>query len=394
MAVRMSTFTYSPISQDEALELATMLSDALHFNMNPDQVREYVERVGYETFRVVRQDGRMAAGLGIIETAQWFGGRKVPCIAISPVGAAPEFRGRGASSHLLQKMHEEVREKGYPLSCLYPATLTFYRRSGYEKAGAWNTYELATDAIHLKCRDLELARVTDEAGDEEIRRLYEARARLNNGHLERWPNLWNRILKGRDKPVQKVLVRRGGRAEGYVCCVQGGQVEQTRIVDWCAMTGDAARRLLTFFADDRSMTSSIQWRGGPSDPFLFVLSEPKEKVVETFDWVLRITDVEMALALRGYPAGLTCEIHLEVDDGQLPWNDGRFILRIEEGHAEVRRGGDGRLAVDVRTLAALYTGYLTPLEARLAGTLEGDESELSRAQLAFSGPRPWMPDIF
>jgi predicted acetyltransferase len=390
----LSTFEYGPVPQEEAQALASLLSDALHFNMNAEEITRYVERVGYETFRLVRQDGRMAAGLGIIETAQWFGGRKVPAIAISPVGAAPEFRGRGASSHLLQKMHEEVRERGYPLACLYPATLTFYRRSGYEKAGSWNTYELSTDAIHGKHRDMDLVHVIDEAGNDEIRRVYEARARLNNGHLERWPNLWQRMLQGKDKTVHKYLAHRDGLAEGYACYVQGGQVEQTRIVDWCALTRDAALRLLTLFADDRTMTSGIKWHGGPSDPFLFLLPEPQEKVAEVFDWVIRVTDVEKALSLRGYPAELSTEIHFAVHDEQLPWNDGRFVLRIEDGIPEVRRGGDGRLALHARTLVPLYTGYLTPMELRLVGGLEGDDRDLVRAQMAFSGPRPWMPDIF
>lgn len=389
-----TTFEYGPVPQDEAHSLATLLSDALHFNMNQEQVAEYVDRVGFDTFRTVRQHGRMAAGLGIIEAGQWFGGKKAQCIAISPVGTAPESRGRGASSHLLQRMHEEVYEKGYPLACLYPATLTFYRRAGYEKAGSWNTYELDTEAIHAKNRDMDMVPVTDEAGETEIRRAYETRALVNNGHLDRWANLWRRIFQGKEKPVRKFLVQRDGRTEGYVSYIQGGQVEQTRIVDMCALTRDAALRLLTYFADDRSMTSSIQWHGGPNDPFLFLLTEAKEKLTSTFDWVLRITDVEKALAQRGYPADLNTEIHFSVRDTQLPWNDGRFTLTVEGGHGHVRRGGEGRLSLDVRTLAALYTGYLSPVELRLVGDLDGDDSEVTRAQTAFSGPRPWMPDIF
>src|SRR4051794_31521544 len=109
----LSEFEYGPVSQEETHALATMLSDALHFNMNSEQVTEYVERVGHESFRAVKHHGTIASGLGMIESAQWFGGSRVPCIAISPVGASPEFRGRGASSFLLQKMHEEIYERGF-----------------------------------------------------------------------------------------------------------------------------------------------------------------------------------------------------------------------------------------------------------------------------------------
>ena len=127
---------------------------------------------------------------------------------------------------------------------------------------------------------------------------------------------------------------------------------------------------------------------------LYALAEQDVKVPLRLDWVVRIVDVEKALTQRGYPLGLNAEVHLEVQDGQLPWNDGRFLLRLEDGRPTVIRGGEGRLKLDGRTLATLYTGYLTPVELRVAGRLEGSDSDLALAQLAFSGPRPWMPDIF
>src|SRR5579871_2113160 len=93
-------FEYGPIPPEEALALGTMLSQALHFNMNEEGVRRWIERVGHEELRVVRRHGHMAAGLGIIEMGQWFGGAKVPVVGLSPVGTAAEHRGVGAGSYL------------------------------------------------------------------------------------------------------------------------------------------------------------------------------------------------------------------------------------------------------------------------------------------------------
>src|SRR5579872_4051010 len=149
-------FEYGPVAQEEALALGAMLSQALHFNMNEEGVRKWIERVGHEGFRVVRRQGQMAAGLGIIEMGQWFGGSRVPVVGLSPVGTAAEHRGMGAASCLMHRMHEEVYARGFPLAVLFPATVTFYRRTGYERAGVRNTYELPTDAIDVKERALEV----------------------------------------------------------------------------------------------------------------------------------------------------------------------------------------------------------------------------------------------
>jgi predicted acetyltransferase len=386
-------FEYGPIAAEEAEPLAALLSQSLHFNLTADGITEWIGRVGHEPMRAVRQAGKMVTGLRIIEMGQWFGGVRIPIVAISAVGAAPEHRGQGATTYLMQKMHEEVRERGYAISTLYPATLSFYRRTGYERAGAWNKYEIETARIYAKDRALEMV----AAGEEEygrIRRLYDCRAQITNGHLDRSELLWQRTLEPKEKTAHKYLIRQGGEEVGYVVYVQGGQHESIRITDYCALTPEAVSRVLTFFSDHRSLATTIIWNSGPNDPLLYALAEQDVKVPLRLDWVLRVVDVEKALMQRGYPAGLNTEVHFDVRDDQLLWNDGRFLLRLEEGRPTVVRGGEGRLRLDARTLATLYTGYLSPLDLKVAGRLEGSAPDLASAQIAFSGPRPWMPDIF
>jgi predicted acetyltransferase len=371
-----------------------MLAQALHFS-NPTQadVAPWLERVGHEDFRYTRVDGRIASGLKLIWMAQWFGGVKVPAAGVTVVGAAPEFRGKGATGWLMRRMHEEVREKGYPLAVLFPATLSFYRQSGYERAGAWNGYEIDLSQIGLKERDLDAWPVP--AGDyTEVKRIYDLRAARTNGMLDRVELMWKRAHEPRDKVAFRYLFGRNGEAEGYISYVQGAQFEPIKIADHCTLTPEAGLRLLTLLADHRSLATKATWYGGPNDPLLYLLPEQKLKITEYLDWVVRITDVERALAVRGYPTGLNVRLDLAVQDAQLPWNDGLFQVSITDGNAEVRRGGMGALRLDVRTLAPLYTGHVTAQELKACGSLEGDERSVAAAQLAFSGPKPWMEDIF
>ena len=60
----------------------------------------------------------------------------------------------------------------------------------------------------------------------------------------------------------------------------------------------------------------------------------------------------------------------------------------------VKPGGEGRLQLDVRGLAPLYTGYLSPQALRAAGLLDGPEADLRSAAAAFAGPVPWMREGF
>ena len=83
-----------------------------------------------------------------------------------------------------------------------------------------------------------------------------------------------------------------------------------------------------------------------------------------------------------------------MQDELLPSNNGRFVLTVEDRRASVCSGGEGRLRLHVRDLAALYSGYLTPQQLQAAGSLEGSESDLATAAQIFAGPQPWTPDMF
>ncbi|NNJ09947.1 sterol carrier protein domain-containing protein [Chloroflexales bacterium ZM16-3] len=81
-------------------------------------------------------------------------------------------------------------------------------------------------------------------------------------------------------------------------------------------------------------------------------------------------------------------------DELLPWNNGRFVLRVRDGGGQIERGGQGRLRLDIRDIATLYSGYYTPQELRYAGKIDGDLASLTAAAQIVMGPRPWLPDMF
>jgi predicted acetyltransferase len=135
-------------------------------------------------------------------------------------------------------------------------------------------------------------------------------------------------------------------------------------------------------------------RSGPNDPRLTVLPLDGISLELEHPWMLRLADVPRALAARGYAPGARGELELDVSDDLLASNAGRFVLSVAGGEGTVRRGGSGVLRVDVRGLAALYTGHLGPWALRAAGLADGDDAALEQAAALFDGPAPWMVDWF
>jgi predicted acetyltransferase len=380
----------------ESGPLEAVLSGALH----SPTMGKWIELLGVDNFREVRVDGQVAAGLGYVRAGQWFGGANVPCVGITAVGVAPEYRGSGLGSAMVRLMVEELHNEGVPLSSLYPATLPFYQSVGYERAGQRVNYHLAIDAIDIRESRAELAPVT-EADYPTIYDLYDRRARLSSGNMARPEWMWKRKLESSEHRLFRYLLVQDGAPVGYLIYTQADRETPITLLDVCVLTPEAGKRILTLLRAHRSIQENVTWWGGPFDPLVMLLREPMVAVSRlratpkiSLDWMLRLVDVPKALTARGYPAGLDATLHFDVRDDLLPANSGRMVLEVSGGHGEVSRGGEGRIRVDVRDLAALYSGYMSPAELTVLGTLQASPDDMGLLGAVFASPRPWLADMF
>ncbi|NJK79187.1 MAG: GNAT family N-acetyltransferase [Chloroflexaceae bacterium] len=401
--------TYSPPQPTELDALNRVIGTALYFSI--DYMHGIFSDVGVENFRVVRRGGRVVGGVGLIPMGEWFGGASIPMVGISTVGIAPDQRGTGVGRFMLSEVVHELYATGVPIAGLYPATQHFYRTVGFERAGSRIRYELPLEVTEVRLlpptAPLEVIPVDvgDTAAYEQMKQVYTAFARSTNGLLDRIESRWQRsfepILQTEQSIVLRFLVLHEGQPEGYVVYTQTAFHEPLQVVDWAVTTPRAAHQLLRLFAGSRSTTDHVRWNGGLFDPLVYALREQRfglanarASILQHWDWMLRIVDLVRALSLRPYPPGLAGELHLEVADDLLPANNGRFVLQIADGRGMVERGGAGRLRLDIRDMAPLYSSFMTPHELRLISTLDGLEPDMMLATAAFAGPRPWMSEIY
>jgi len=356
----------------------------------------YLQRVGRESFRVLRSRGRVLGGLAIYRMGQYFGGRSIPTGGIALVGVPPEVRASGVAKTLMERTLLELHEEGTPLSTLYPATQRLYRKVGYEQAGSRVEYTMPGRSFSEKDRSLSASPVptTDPAPFTELYKLW---AERGNGLLDRNRAIWERVLRPYGEDA--IYAYRFGeeRSEGYVVFTQRRQESGYNLVilDWVALTPAAYRRLLSFLGDHRSLARTVLWYGPAGESLLCLFEEQDALCVRRQErWMLRIVDAERAISQRGYPADVKGELHLKIHDGLIRANEGRFVLRVANGRGGVERGGRGRLEMDIRALAALYASFLTPIALHSMGWMRGDSASLATATRLFSGPEPWMPDPF
>jgi len=361
-----------------------------------EHARAGLERTEPDNVLLVCRGSDVLGGLMLLPTGHWLGGRCVPTLGVAAVGIAPEHRGCGAARALMGAALHTAVERSLPLSTLYPATHTLYRRCGYELAGHYFEVTIEPAGIPALARAATMQPIgaADEPG---VEALYARAARRHAGWLERSPYFWKRIREPRDATPHARLVTNDGAPVGYCYYLLERKelhFQRMLVLDMLATTPEAASRLLAFLGDHRSLVNEVIWHGPASDPLLMLLPERSYRVRVAVDWMLRVTDVAAALRLRGYPRGVAAEIHFDIRDELFPANVGRWVLSVADGAAEVSCGGEGHVSCDVRALAALYTGYMTPAQLDLTGLLHGRPEHLSAIEAVFAGPPPCMLELF
>jgi predicted acetyltransferase len=364
------------------------------FGITTQAAQEWLVSAGLEKLRVIVRE-RLVGGLMVIPMGQWFGGNAVPMLGIAGVAVAPEARGRGVARSLMRETLAEARRNGIALSALYPATLTLYRLSGYELAGARFRFTARLKELPLGGRDHAVHPI-DEDDREDVERAYRAWASVRSGPLERGEYIWRRVRAPREGPARGFLVRGKAGVEGYLYATQrpraaGGY--DLVLTDFVALSAHAARALLGLLADHRSTGELVVWHGAYPDPLHFELPEFATTVELHEHFMLRIVHAEAALRARGFPKR-DADVELELTDAELPDNAGCYRLSVRGGRADVTRGGSGAVRLDVRALATLYSGFVRASDLARSGRVAGDAASLETLDALFAGPPPALGDFF
>jgi len=390
------TYRYSsPAAAEETTVGAAIMAQS--FIVTAEQEQTYIDTLGHDNLRLVRQGDEILGGLVFLPMGQWFGGQRVGMTGVGSVAIVPQGRGQGAATFLMTSAVQEMAQAGVPISTLYPAVQRLYHQVGYGLGGTYCLWDIATAQIPEQRPSLELYPIALDP-----HQLLKVDRHLSwdqpySGGLDRHPFLWQRLVNPGEGVSFAYGLKSGQSPQGYVIYRQNrdrsGQTTLT-IQAWAAVSHTAIASLWAFFAQQRSQIDRIQWTGGGVDPLAMALPEQRASLRSNTQWMTRIVTLEAALAQRGYPQGLAAELHLDVQDPQVATNQGRFVLTVQDGRGQVTPGGRGDLVVSIDALATLFTGLRSAQTLRTLGLMDATPAAASLATALFAGDSPWMADFF
>ena len=388
-------YKFGKTSRSEFDKVVRVIGDAL---LIPEKdhviIRKYLRRYGESNLRSLKCGSEIAGGLFAMRWGHFFGGKSVPAAGVAFVGVAPEYRRTGAASLLMAEAVREFYREGLAISTLFPANMPLYRKSGYEFAIELCMFKLRLENIRTRNMRLEVIRY--EGSDPgPFRDVYRHFVGNSNGNVDRPDSQWAMVLDPIMPPGHdKFLVMDGEKVVGYIVTRKTEEKQPMWICDYAVRTREAAERLLTFLGDHSSVIEYARWAGSSRDTLAMLLPSGKYEIEKRATCMLRIVSVPGALRSRGYPKGIEAEVHLDVADDIVEENNGRWILKVKNGKGTVRKGGEGRMKINIRSLAQMYSGLLSPDELCIIGELEAGKKELEMASAVFAGPSPWICDSF
>lgn len=386
---------YGPPSGNKELrEYAEILAQS--FAGKAEDMLHWISQLPERELRLWREKGRVIAGLTAYRIAQYFGGKSVPMAGIAGVVVTPHERKSGAGTGSMRRLLDELYAEGIAISTLYPATQPIYRKLGYEVAGSHLNYSIPVNTITLRDHEAEIRPAT-EADEPVMAQIAAQRAKNTNGNLDRSPYFWRRKFGPPTDPTLRYMIEVNGKPRGYL--IYRAKIllfpkQELQVADFACLDASSGRRLLSYFADHRSVAERVLLYGAPIEPLFLHLAEQKHKIENRWDWMTRIVCLKPALEKRGYAAHVKASLELEVRDEVLKENHGRWKFEVEGGAAKVEKGGKGKVKVDIRGLAAMYTSALSAQDAEQIGYLEASEADKTTLNAIFAGPAPWTPDFF
>ncbi|HMI99977.1 MAG TPA: GNAT family N-acetyltransferase [Gaiellaceae bacterium] len=338
-------------------------------------------------------------------------GGELPAAGVTMVGVMPSHRRRGILTQLMRRQLDDALGRGEPLSILWASEEPIYGRFGYGVATFRAAISADRDRIAFRGEPESAGRVRLIDADEAFRVLPPIWDRVQKerpGLFARSPEWWQEYRlpdpehrRRGSGPRFIAVLELDGSPEAYALYRvkeswdEGFAASRLQVIEPVATTPLAERELWRFlFGID--LVARVESNFLPVDhPLILAVTESRRLRVRVSDGLwLRILDVERALESRSYAAEGTLTV--ELSDVFMPGNAGTWTLEAGPGGANVSRGGDAELRLDVRDLASAYLGGFSFSQLAAAGLVdELTSGAIDQADSLFRTPRaPWCPQVF
>lgn len=369
-----------------------------------------LQEIGWEEKEIIRAK---SPTLAKADVWGWFDGDKlISQVAVYPmkvrifnrtydmggltgVGTYPEYANQGLMHKLLNKALNNMKDRKQTISYLYPYSIPYYRRKGWE---------IISDKIAFEINDYQLPKIKQVSGEmervdvhsEEVKKAYERFALQTHGALLRDDLAWNEYwLWDSDDLMAAVYYNANNEIDGYI--LYWIKEEVFYIKDMIFINEEARTGLWNFISAHFSMITKVKGHTYTDEPLAFLLEDADIKETISPYFMARIVDLEGFIEQYAFkPDTIKREWIFKMDDPVLAWNQGNFILTIDEsGKGKVTRTTKyTEDKIDIQTMTTMLLGYKRPDYLFKIGRISCSHETVDMLEDSIEQQTPYFSDYF
>ncbi|KRM72530.1 GNAT family N-acetyltransferase [Lacticaseibacillus brantae] len=321
-------------------------------------------------------------------------GQKYQMAGLTGVGTYPEYAGHGLMHDLISVGLNHMREHKQWISYLYPYSIPFYRKKGWE---------IMSDHLTFEVKDTQLPRHENIVGhverleidDPDVIQTYNRFAEVNHGAMIRnqlnWDEYWR--WENEEERIAAVYYDEDDVPQGFILYWIANEV--FHIKEMVYTTQEARVGLWNFIAAHFSMVDVVRGNIYKNEPLHFLLDDGDIKQTIQPYFMARIVDVREFL--KAYPfAEVGKPFHFIVSDPMADWNQGTFgVWWDENDQVQITDRPVGEaVTVDIQTLTTMMMSYRRPSYLAKIERLTASKAALKNLEAIIPMDEPYFSDYF
>ena len=314
---------------------------------------------------------------------------------LTGVGTYPEYSNLGLMHKLLEQALKNMQKRGQYICYLYPYSIPYYRRKGWEIISNKLTYQIG-DYQLPKNKQVpgDVRRVSTDS--EELKKTYEIYAMQTHGAILRDELAWNEYwLWDTDDIMAAIYYNENNEPNGYL--IYWIENEIFHIKDMIFNNEDARTGLWNFISAHFSMVEEVIGDIYTDEPLAFLLEDASIKETITPYFMGRIVDFEKFI--ENYPfkqSTMDREWKFTLTDPIMTCNQSTFLLKIEkDGSAKATRINEKcQDTVSIQTMTTMLMGYKRPSYLSKIGRITTDKNIISMLENSIKQKTPYISDYF
>ncbi|RNA67046.1 GNAT family N-acetyltransferase [Alteribacter keqinensis] len=395
--------------KEDELDTAIRMSEfAFQYELTEDERTERKKAMNPAETWVIEEEGDIQSKATVLPLNVYIGGKPWSMGGVAGVATWPEHRRSGLVRELLGAALNEMKEKGQTVSFLYPFSIPFYRKFGWELFADQTVITIPRDKLPVRRATKGSVRRV-EKNDTIVGPVYDQWAQKFNGPLKRNSTWWERsVFKRRDGELA-VYFNEDKEARGYLYYQVKDEVLTVHQIVW--LDHEARTGLWTFISNHDSMIKEAVVTLPGDDGTVFLLDDPHvEKKVSSY-FMARIVDAKSFL--EAYPFVTANEddgpVFIHLEDSFCEWNNGTYVIKPAAGggepvhvthHHKPEQGASCAhppkrgLTMTVNTLSALMLNAQPAGVLYDAGLITGRKEEVVRLAGMIPDRKPFFYDFF